>query len=131
MKGFDSLQNWQRRVKAEFVGRGKIKGRLYDLGEYPAVISSVSEQLVRGEVYELRDPANAVDILDEYEEFFPLHPERSLFVRAVTPVMMDDGGETKAWVYFYNGQVDERKLIAGGDYRGKSKQRSADTRRAR
>ncbi|MCH7978431.1 MAG: gamma-glutamylcyclotransferase [Acidobacteria bacterium] len=131
MKGFDSLQNWQRRVQAEFVGRGKIKGRLYDLGEYPVVISSVSEQLVRGEVYELRDPANAVDILDEYEEFSPLHPERSLFVRAVTPVVMDDGREMEAWVYFYNGPVDEDNLIPGGDYGGRANLPSAGTRRVR
>ncbi len=67
--------------------------------------------------------------LDKYEGFFPLHPERSSFVRAVTSVVMDDGREKEAWVYFYNGPVDESKLIAGGDYRSKSKQRFAGTRR--
>ncbi len=130
LRGFASLESWRRRVQAEFAGRGRIKGKLYDLGEYPGAIAD-AEQVVRGEVYELRGPANAVSILDEYEGYFPLHPKRSLFVRTVTPVIMDDGRETKAWVYFYNGPVDERKLIAGGDYRGKSKPRSADTRRVR
>ena len=129
MRGFPSLESWQGRVQAEFVGRGNIQGRLYDLGEYPAVIRAGSEHLVRGEVYELRDPANAVSILDEYEAFSPSHPERSLFIRAVTPVVMDDGRKAKVWVYVYNGQVDERKLIAGGDYRGSANLRSADTRR--
>ena len=129
MQGFDSLENWQSRVQAEFVGRGKIQGRLYDLGRYPGAIRAASEHLVRGEVYKLRNPANALDILDEYEGFFPLHPERSSFVRAVTSVVMDDGREKEAWVYFYNGPVDESKLIAGGDYRSKSKPRSAGTRR--
>ena len=128
-EGFDSLENWQSRVQAEFVGRGKIQGRLYDLGAYPAVIRAASEHLVRGEVYRLRDPANAADVLDEYEGFFPLHPERSLFVRAVTSVVTDDGREKEAWVYFYNGQVDASKLISSGDYRSKSKPRSAGTRR--
>ena len=128
LRGFASLESWQRRVRAEFAGRGRIKGKLYDLGEYPGAITD-SEHLVRGELYELRNPGNAVKILDEYEWYSPLHPERSLFVRAVTPVVMDNGGEKEAWVYFYNGQVDERKLIAGGDYRGKSKPRSEDTSR--
>ena len=129
MQGFDSLENWQSRVQAEFVGRGKIQGRLYDLGKFPGAIRAAFEHLVRGEVYKLRNPANALDILDEYEGFFPLHPERSSFVRAVTPVVMDDGREKEAWVYFYNGPVDESKLIADGDYRSKSKPRSAGTRR--
>ena len=127
-RGFDAVENWPRNVKAEFVGRGRIKGKLYDLGEYPGAIVD-AEQVVRGEVYELRGPANAVSILDEYEEFFPFHPERSLFIRAISPVAMDDGRETEAWVYFYNGQVDQSKLISGGDYRSKSKPRSAGTSR--
>ncbi len=128
LRGFASLESWRGRVQAEFAGRGRIKGKLYDLGEYPGAIAD-SEHLVRGEVYELRSPGDALNILDEYEAFFPLHPERSLFVRAVTPVVMADGREMEAWVYFYNGQVDERKLMAGGDYRGESKPRSADTSR--
>ena len=130
LRDFASLESWQRRVQAEFVGRGRIKGKLYDLGEYPGAITD-SEHRVRGEVYELRNPGEAVKLLDEYEEFFPLHPERSLFVRTVTPVVMDDGREMEAWAYFYNGQVDESKLIAGGDYRDISKPRSAGTRRVR
>ncbi len=63
MQVFDSLENWQSRVRAEFIGRGKIQGRLYDLGRYPGAIRAASEHLVRGEVYKLRNPANALDIL--------------------------------------------------------------------
>jgi hypothetical protein len=33
MRGF--REDWQRKLGAEFVGRGTIRGNLYDLGEYP------------------------------------------------------------------------------------------------
>ena len=133
LRGSASVESWQRRVQAEFAGRGRIKGKLYDLGEYPGAIAD-AEQVVRGEVYELRSPDDAVKILDEldeYEGYFPLRPKKSLFVRRVTSVVMDDGGNTKAWVYFFNGPVDENDLIPGGDYRSNLKPRSAGTRRVR
>ena len=85
---------------------------------------------IAGELAE-KSPGDAVKILGEYEGYFPLRTKKSLFVRTVTPVILEDGGETKAWVYFYNGPVDEDNLIPGGDYRGRANLRSADTRRVR
>lgn len=119
MKGFESIENWQETVRADFAGTGEMKGRLYDLGDYPAVTKA--DGLVRGEVYELEDPEVALRILDEYEQFFPLQPERSLFVRTVAPVVMEDGRIERAWVYLYNGPVDENSLIPSGDYRDRVK----------
>lgn len=119
MKGFED--DWQKSAGASFVGRGKIKGKLYDLDEYPGAVCAPrnSQDFVNGELYELRDPTAATRILDDYEEFLPLLPDKSLFVRAAVPVWLEDRRREHAWVYFYNRPVDKARLIASGDYRDK------------
>lgn len=116
MKGF--RDNWQARVGARLVGHGCITGKLYDLGDYPGAVSSGDkEDLVKGELYELNEPVPAMKILDEYEEFSPAQPEKSLFVRRVVPVTMRDRSRKKAWAYFYNRDVGGAHYIPEGDYR--------------
>lgn len=111
-------EDWQRKVGARFVGSGRITGKLYDLGGFPgAVISADHRHHIRGEVYKLDDVNLAFEILDEYEEFKPSKPARSLFVRKRIPVRMDDGKSKEAWVYVYNRSVKRSHLIHGGDYR--------------
>lgn len=115
-QGFDL--DWRRELGARFCGRGRVSGKLYDLGEYPGAIplDINSPHEVAGELYELSDPQRAMEKLDEYEGFLPVQPERSLFVRKVAPVVLEDRTRRDAWVYFYNRQVDETRLIPGGDY---------------
>jgi gamma-glutamylcyclotransferase (GGCT)/AIG2-like uncharacterized protein YtfP len=117
MKGFG--EGWQDRLGAELVGQGSTCGRLYDLGGYPGATPDGGEsgQRVKGELYRLGDPELAMRVLDEYEDFFPLHPEQSLFVRTLVLVTLENGRREDAWAYFYNRAVDETKLIPSGDYR--------------
>jgi gamma-glutamylcyclotransferase (GGCT)/AIG2-like uncharacterized protein YtfP len=117
MKGFG--EGWQELVGAELVGQGSICAKLYDLGEYPGATpdGGESRQWVRGELYRVNDPDLVMRILDGYEEFLPLQPEESLFVRALVPVTLETGRRQDAWVYFYNRAVDEANLIPSGDYR--------------
>lgn len=110
--------NWQGRVGAHLVGHGQIRGKLYDLGQFPgAVASSDPRYRVDGEVYRLDDIKRATKTLDEYEECYPTRPRQSLFVRKEMPVVMDDGTTETAWVYLYNRPVDESDLISRGSYR--------------
>lgn len=114
-------ESWQERLGARFVGRGSVRAKLYDVAYYPGAVSTRtgSPERVKGELYELASPEQALRTLDEYEEFFPLQPERSLFVRKIVPVTLDDGTEKKAWVYLYNGEVHDSRQITSGDYRDK------------
>ncbi len=129
MKGLEG--DWQNKVGARLVGRGRVKGKLYDLGEYPGAVYTPgeSDEYVKGELYEVNDPELATRILDRYEEFFPTQPHRSLFVRTVAPVLLEDGRRENAWVYVYNQPVDEANLIPGGDYRERTTKK--DSQRAR
>ena len=119
-----------RRNGARLVGRATMQGKLVDLGEFPGVIkSSNPRDLVVGELYEL--PNHTFDELDEYEEFVPSDPRRSLFVRErILTRLADDAKQPfEAWTYFYNPQADSEpgRPIRSGDYR--SYQRRTATRR--
>lgn len=101
----------------EYVGDGRIQGRLFDLGEYPGATASGSPRdEVRGEVYRLRDPERQIQALDEIEEFDSQRPDESLFLRRLTDVRLDRGGVVKAWAYFLSREPENAPVIADGDY---------------
>lgn len=106
------------RVSADMVfkGRGSIRAALYDLGIYPAAIPTDDGSRVRGEVYELRNAASVLATLDEIEGYRASEPDRSLYTRVETPVMLDDGAVHEAWAYFYNAPLGRAQRIDSGDY---------------
>ncbi len=109
------------------LGPASIRGRLYDLGEYPgAVLNKNSRSVIRGQVFELPGDQSTLTSLDHYEEFDPAKPSSSLFVRRTWPVTMDDGTRLRCWVYVYNGDMKSAQPVRSGRY---SRRRS--TRRSR
>jgi gamma-glutamylcyclotransferase (GGCT)/AIG2-like uncharacterized protein YtfP len=57
-----------------------------------------------------------LDALDEIEGYRPGEPESSLYIRLLTPVLLDDGGLVDGWAYFYNAPIGSAERIASGDY---------------
>src|SRR5207302_11515365 len=84
------------------VGRGSVRGRLYDLGDYPGAVLSRTGPVIAGQVFELPEDPDVLRRLDEYEGFDPSHPEASLFVRMKWPVTLRNGKKMSCWVYAYN-----------------------------
>ena len=123
MKGF--REDWQRKVGADFVSPGTMRANLYDLGDYPGARALGAEpgQRVSGELYRLRVPELALKILDKYEEFSPLAPNKSLFVRKLVSVTLEDGRKKRAWAYLYNRGIANAKLIPTGCYRDSANSR--------
>ena len=111
-------EDWQRKLGAEFAGLGTMRAKLYDLGAYPGAKAAGAEpgQRVSGELYRLRDPEFALTILDKYEGFFSREPIKSLFVRELVLVTLEDGRKIRAWAYLYNCGIANAKLIASGCY---------------
>jgi len=99
----------------KFAGRGWIKGKLFDLGIYPAAVPA-SDARVWGEVFEISDPPTVLAALDRIEGHRPAEPERSLYNRMRVPATMDDGRTEDVWVYFYNAPLGRAPRIASGDY---------------
>ncbi len=102
------LTRWEG---TEFVRPDCINGRLYHLGGFPGVKTEAGvfcpgSPSVRGEVFRVND-AGTLSGLDRYEGY------PSLYDRIQT---MTASGET-VWVYVYNGFVDDKMLIASGDWR--------------
>ena len=100
-----------------YIGKGWVGGRLYDLGEYPGAVRSTSGNAsIEGEVYELLDAKHQLEELDRVEEYNPQKPSKSLFVRKKAPVKLQDGTQTRAWVYFLPRRPQKARLIVAGDY---------------
>lgn len=96
-----------------YIGKGKIRAKLYDLGEYPGAVEHKGSY-VYGRVYEAQNIDKILPLLDEYEEFYPDKPEISLFIRKVMRVIMENGESLRAFVYVYNRSVERIKAIPTG-----------------
>lgn len=104
------------------VGSASVRGRLYDLGDYPgAIFDPASATWIHGEIFEVPDD-DTLQAIDRYEEFDESNPETSTFVRAKLPVRLRDGRDVESWVYVYNRDPGDAPLVAGGIY---SKTRAA------
>lgn len=99
------------------VGRGKVRGRLYDLGEYPGAVLTKTGPAIVGQIFELPDDPEVLEKLDEYEGFDPARSRGSLFVRKRRLVNID-GGRQKVWcwIYVYNRRPGNAPAVAGGDF---------------
>ena len=85
------------------LGRGTIQGKLYNLGAYPGVVLDTrSKERIEGDIFVLPPSPEALACLDEYEEYRPNDPERSLFTRQRVQVTFQNGSRLLCWIYVYN-----------------------------
>jgi gamma-glutamylcyclotransferase (GGCT)/AIG2-like uncharacterized protein YtfP len=99
------------------VGSAKVKGKLYDLGAYPAALPTTEEYFIQGELYDLKEEQEfswAIAQVDDYEGVNPEPGEVALYIREKTTVYINDQ-TTDAWIYWYNQDVSGKQLIASGD----------------
>ncbi|MEO6316864.1 MAG: gamma-glutamylcyclotransferase family protein [Chitinophagaceae bacterium] len=99
------------------VGSAKVKGKLYDLGSYPAALPTDDETYILGELYRLKEEQDfswAIAQVDDYEGVNPEPGETALYTRQKTTVYID-GQTTSAWIYWYNNDIAGKPLIASGD----------------
>jgi len=95
------------------LGGATVRGRRYELGEYPGVVLSgdIGDQ-VRGELFLLPEGAEGAAVLarlDAYEDFRPADPAGSLFLRQRTQATLEDGTQRVCWVYTYNHPLPENR----------------------
>ena len=115
MAGFDRRRRAGIDSKLTYIGRGAIRAALFDLGLYPAAIPAPDGH-VWGEVYEVADSETVLAALDEIEGYRPDDPDRSLYIRQQTGVLLPDSTLATAWAYFYNAPLGRAPRIASGDY---------------
>jgi gamma-glutamylcyclotransferase (GGCT)/AIG2-like uncharacterized protein YtfP len=104
-------------ARFQFIGSGVVRGRMYDLGQYPgAVPDDSADTLIVGKVFRLPADEALLKALDEYEGFDPHSPHASLFVRTRCTAVLSDGQTLSCWMYAFNRPTDGLPLITDGDY---------------
>jgi gamma-glutamylcyclotransferase (GGCT)/AIG2-like uncharacterized protein YtfP len=101
----------------KFIGEAKVKGKLYDLGTYPAGVTTEEESYIVGELYQAINEHEfswAIGQLDDYEGVSVEADEVQLYRREATEVYIN-GVITTAWIYWYNGDITGKPLILSGD----------------
>ena len=93
--------------RATLVGRGTVRGRLFDLGRCPGLVEG--RDRVAGELYRI-DSAQLLRTLDREEGYH--------FRRTRSVVTLARGRRVRAWLYRYRGPLPPRAVaIPQGDYR--------------
>ncbi|RYG41477.1 MAG: gamma-glutamylcyclotransferase, partial [Chitinophagaceae bacterium] len=98
-------------------GPAKVKGRLYDTGEYPAAAPVHDEAFIIGELYLIKNENEfswAIGQLDGYEGIDAEEGEAPLYRREITDVFINDA-IVPAWIYWYSGDLNEKPVIESGD----------------
>lgn len=99
------------------LGTATVRGELYDMGEYPAAVPSSNDQWITGELYAIQKNEEfswAMGQLDDYEGINGEPGEPQLYRRDTTTVQLN-GQTIEAWIYWFNGAVEGKPKIDGGD----------------
>lgn len=103
--------------QGEYIGSGTIPGRLYNVGDYPALRPArTSTETVVGDLYRLLRPGYALARLDRYEGIGSGQSRPYQYSRERVKVMLDGSESFMAWTYLYLGATARLKRIVHGDY---------------
>jgi gamma-glutamylcyclotransferase (GGCT)/AIG2-like uncharacterized protein YtfP len=91
----------------ELIGETEIRGKLYDMGDYPTAVPD-EDGTIRGEILKVNDPEKVFGVLDRYEG--------SAYERGQIRVTLPDGSEADAWIYWYKLPVEGKTLIKNKSY---------------
>ncbi|MCU0334785.1 MAG: gamma-glutamylcyclotransferase [Chitinophagaceae bacterium] len=117
-KGFNSPAYQYISQYFDFESNGRINGRLYDLGEYPAAVPDTGDAFIIGELYCIRRTEEfewALAQLDDYEGIHEDEDGPAHYRRELVMVHLPDGSEQQAWVYWYARSVEGKPWLPSGD----------------
>ncbi len=99
------------------IGVAKVKGKLYALKDYPAALPTQEDCFIIGELYSisnLDEFSFAIKQLDDYEGVNTATDGKPLYRRELTDIIINNK-TVQSWIYWYNGDVEEKLFIASGD----------------
>lgn len=101
----------------QLLGHATVKGKLYDMGDYPVALPTTEEKFIQGELYilnEADDFSYVIGQLDDYEGLYAEEGETTLYKRELATVFCK-GQSSTAWIYWFNGSVKNLQAIESGD----------------
>ena len=117
MRGFDHPMAQLLSRSADFIGEARCRGRLYLVKHYPGlVLSEAAGDVVLGELYRLRQPAELLREFDMYEACGEGFAAPTEYIRQMLPVTRDGQAADDAWTYVYNWPVAGLPHIASGRF---------------
>jgi gamma-glutamylcyclotransferase (GGCT)/AIG2-like uncharacterized protein YtfP len=94
-------------IRWRVIGPARVRGTLYDCGEYPALVTRSADGVVTGLLLEFEDD-RALPQLDAYEGV-----DSGLYVRERMQVKLENGRRRTAWGYVYNRPIAGLRRIGG------------------
>ena len=117
MRGFDHPMAQLLARSADFIGEARCRGRLYLVKHYPGlVLSEAAGDVVLGELYRLRQPAELLREFDMYEACGEGFAEPTEYVRQMLRVTSEGHSVDEAWTYIYNWPVAYLPRIVSGRF---------------
>ena len=95
-------------------GPAQVKGTIFDMGTFPVGTSVDTGRIIKGELYEIRNPIELSFILaqlDDYEGLYPDDGEEVYYRRDLTDATTSDGEVVSAWIYWYDRDVSGKPII--------------------
>lgn len=101
----------------QFLGAGRVRGLLFDMGDYPAALPCAEDRFIIGELYALKNPDEfswVMAQLDDYEGVDGEEGAPPLYRRDRVTVLLDHGS-VQSWIYWYCGDTTGKPEILSGD----------------
>jgi gamma-glutamylcyclotransferase (GGCT)/AIG2-like uncharacterized protein YtfP len=109
-RGFENRYAHLLDGSARYLGTARVRGRLYDLGQYPGIrLGGDATQWVTGDLFRLRNADSTLATLDAYEG--------SEFERVSATAELPGGERLPCWIYEYKWDVADDRRIVSGEYR--------------
>lgn len=105
--------NHFRMASADFLGEGKISGRMYKIDWYPALLCG-GETFVKGELY--RVDGETLKALDDFEGITPDATAPREYRRVKATVNLSNGETEDAWVWEWTGDISDAQSLDGEDW---------------
>jgi gamma-glutamylcyclotransferase (GGCT)/AIG2-like uncharacterized protein YtfP len=116
--GFKNPTAMALHMKSTLLGPAKIKGTLYLINQsYPGLVQTeLDSTWIEGELWELTDPVNMLEKVDEYEGCSINSTQPYEYKRVIREVKLHNS-MVQAWVYLYRLPVHRDQEIMSGDFK--------------
>lgn len=98
----------------ELKGSATVKGTIYDMGTFPVGTSNDTGRMIKGELYEIRNPKELSFVLAQLDDYEGLHPdegEEVYYRRELVNATLESGDVVSAWVYWYDKEVEGKPIV--------------------
>jgi gamma-glutamylcyclotransferase (GGCT)/AIG2-like uncharacterized protein YtfP len=117
MRGFDHPMAQLLSRSADFIGEARCRGRLYLVKHYSGLVRlDDPAEIVFGELYRLRQPAELLREFDMYEACGEGFKPPTEYIRQMLPVNLGNEAVSEAWTYLYNWPVANLPRITSGRF---------------